>query len=88
MREIVLDTETTGLDPYHGHRVVEIGCVELINRIPSGATYHTYLNPERDMPRRRARCTDLRWNFLPTNLFLPTSSTTSSRFSATRPCDP
>ena len=50
MREIVLDTETTGLDPYHGHRVVEIGCVELINRIPSGITYHTYLNPERDMP--------------------------------------
>lgn len=50
MREIVLDTETTGLDPFQGHRIVEIGCVELINRIPSGATYHTYLNPERDMP--------------------------------------
>jgi DNA polymerase-3 subunit epsilon len=50
MREIVLDTETTGLDPYQGHRIVEIGCVELVNRIPSGATYHIYLNPERDMP--------------------------------------
>lgn len=50
MREIVLDTETTGLDPYQGHRIVEIGCVELVNRIPSGATFHTYLNPERDMP--------------------------------------
>lgn len=50
MREIVLDTETTGLDPYQGHRVVEIGCVELINRIPTGATYHVYVNPERDMP--------------------------------------
>jgi DNA polymerase-3 subunit epsilon len=50
MREIVLDTETTGLDPYEGHRIVEIGCVELINRIPTGATYHVYLNPERDMP--------------------------------------
>lgn len=50
MREIVLDTETTGLDPYQGHRIVEIGCIELINRIPSGATYHAYLNPERDMP--------------------------------------
>jgi DNA polymerase III subunit epsilon len=50
MREIVLDTETTGLDPYQGHRIVEIGCVELINRIPTGATYHVYLNPERDMP--------------------------------------
>lgn len=50
MREIVLDTETTGLDPYQGHRIVEIGCVELVNRIPSGVTYHVYLNPERDMP--------------------------------------
>ena len=50
MREIVLDTETTGLDPYQGHRIVEIGCVELINRIPSGASYHAYLNPQRDMP--------------------------------------
>jgi DNA polymerase-3 subunit epsilon len=50
MREIVLDTETTGLDPYQGHRVVEIGCVELVNRIPSGVTFHRYLNPERDMP--------------------------------------
>jgi DNA polymerase-3 subunit epsilon len=50
MREIVLDTETTGLDPFQGHRVVEIGCVELVNRIPSGLTFHRYLNPERDMP--------------------------------------
>ena len=50
MREIVLDTETTGLDPYQGHRLVEVGCVELINRIPSGQTFHRYLNPERDIP--------------------------------------
>jgi DNA polymerase III subunit epsilon len=50
MREIVLDTETTGLDPYQGHRMVEIGCIELVNRIPSGQTFHRYLNPERDMP--------------------------------------
>jgi DNA polymerase-3 subunit epsilon len=50
MREIVLDTETTGLDPYQGDRLVEIGCIELINRIPSGATFHSYLNPERDVP--------------------------------------
>ena len=50
MREIVLDTETTGLDPYQGHRVVEIGCIELLNRIPSGQTFHRYFNPERDMP--------------------------------------
>jgi len=50
MREIVLDTETTGLDPFQGHRVVEIGCVELINRFPTGKTFHCYVNPERDMP--------------------------------------
>ena len=50
MREIVLDTETTGLDPNQGHRLVEIGCVELLNRIPTGATFHVYINPERDMP--------------------------------------
>lgn len=50
MREIVLDTETTGLDPNRGHRLVEVGCVELLNRIPTGATFHVYINPERDMP--------------------------------------
>jgi DNA polymerase-3 subunit epsilon len=50
MREIVLDTETTGLDPAQGHRLVELGCVELLNRIPTGATFHAYINPERDMP--------------------------------------
>src|SRR5262249_29937137 len=49
MREIVLDTETTGLDPASGHRLVEIACFELINRIPSGQTYQRYLNPERDV---------------------------------------
>ena len=51
VREIVLDTETTGLDPSQGHRIVEIGAVELINHMPTGKTYHIYLNPERDMPR-------------------------------------
>lgn len=50
VREIVLDTETTGLDPLQGHRLVEIGCIELVNRIPSGQTFHAYLNPERAMP--------------------------------------
>jgi len=50
MREVVLDTETTGLDPAEGHRIVEIGCVELRNLVPTGRTYQTYLNPERDMP--------------------------------------
>lgn len=51
MREIVLDTETTGLDPASGHRLVEIGCVELVNHIRTGNFFHVYLNPERDMPR-------------------------------------
>src|SRR5690606_19514629 len=50
MREIVLDTETTGLDPYSGHRLVEIGCVELKNHVPTGEFYHVYINPERDVP--------------------------------------
>lgn len=50
MREIVLDTETTGLDPFQGHRLVEIGCIELRNHLPTGKVYHQYINPERDMP--------------------------------------
>jgi len=50
MREIVLDTETTGIDPGQGHRLVEVGCIELLNRIPTGASFHAYLNPERDVP--------------------------------------
>lgn len=50
MREIVFDTETTGLSHHAGDRVVEIGCVEIINRFPTGRTYHCYINPERDMP--------------------------------------
>ena len=50
MREIVMDTETTGLDPYDGHRIVEIGGVELLNHVPTGRTYHQYINPMRDMP--------------------------------------
>src|SRR5947207_4877210 len=51
MREIVIDTETTGLDPLNGDRLVEIGCVEVLNRIPSGQSFHRYINPERDMPQ-------------------------------------
>ena len=51
MREIILDTETTGLDALNGDRLVEIGCVELINRMPTGQTFHRYINPQRDMPR-------------------------------------
>lgn len=50
MREIVLDTETTGLSPANGDRVVEIGCIELIDHLPTGEEFHVYINPERDMP--------------------------------------
>jgi DNA polymerase III subunit epsilon len=49
MREIVLDTETTGLDPLRGDRLVEVGCIELFNRMPTGQTFHRYFNPEREM---------------------------------------
>lgn len=51
MREIVLDTETTGFEPGEGHRIVEIGAVELVNHMPTGKTYHQYINPERSMPK-------------------------------------
>jgi DNA polymerase III subunit epsilon len=50
MREIVIDTETTGLEPGDGHRLVEIGALELVNHVPTGRVFHSYLNPERDMP--------------------------------------
>ena len=50
MREIVLDTETTGLDPGDGHRIAEIACIELLHHIPTGRKFHRYVNPERDMP--------------------------------------
>lgn len=50
MREIIFDTETTGFDPLTGDRLVEIGCIELVNRVPTGATYHCYFNPQRPMP--------------------------------------
>jgi DNA polymerase-3 subunit epsilon len=64
MREIVLDTETTGLDPLQGHRVVEIGCVELINHLPTGQVFHAYLNPEREMPTEAAMVHGLSDEFL------------------------
>jgi DNA polymerase-3 subunit epsilon len=54
-REIVLDTETTGLSPADGHRIVEIGCVELVNHVPTGRHWHRYFNPERDMPEEARR---------------------------------
>jgi DNA polymerase-3 subunit epsilon len=50
VREIVLDTETTGLDPAAGHRIVEVACLELLNHIPTGRSFQAYVNPERDVP--------------------------------------
>ncbi|MFT4095490.1 MAG: DNA polymerase III subunit epsilon [Rhodoblastus sp.] len=64
MREIVLDTETTGLDPATGDRIVEIGAVELLNGVPSGANYHVYINPERDMPEGAFKVHGLSAEFL------------------------
>jgi DNA polymerase III subunit epsilon len=63
-REIVLDTETTGLDPASGHRIVEIGCVEVVGAIRTGNFFHTYLNPERDMPDEAFRVHGLSGQFL------------------------
>jgi DNA polymerase III subunit epsilon len=64
MREIVLDTETTGLDPLRGDRLVEVGCVELYNRMPTGQTFHRYMNPERDMPAEAFNVHGLSTEFL------------------------
>ncbi|TAH66528.1 MAG: DNA polymerase III subunit epsilon [Rhodopseudomonas palustris] len=66
MREIVLDTETTGLDPLRGDRLVEIGCVEIFNRMPTGHTFHRYINPERDMPEEAFAVHGLSSEFLST----------------------
>ncbi len=63
-REIVLDTETTGLDPATGHRIVEIGCVELMGGVRTGKEFHTYLNPERDMPEEAERVHGISAKFL------------------------
>lgn len=64
MREIVLDTETTGLDPLRGDRLVEIGCVEIVNHMPTGQVFHCYLNPERDMPQEAFAVHGLSTEFL------------------------
>lgn len=62
--EIILDTETTGLDPEKGDRLVEIGCVELVNAVPTGRTFHVYLDPERDVPEDAVRIHGLTRDFL------------------------
>ncbi len=64
MREIVVDTETTGLSPGSGHRVIEIGCLELVNHVPTGSVFHEYLNPERDVPEEVVRIHGLTDEFL------------------------
>src|SRR5256884_9521290 len=64
VREIVLDTETTGLDPFQGHRLLEIGCTELINRISTGQGFHRYLNPDADGPPEPAAIHGLSPEFL------------------------
>ncbi|MEE9209428.1 MAG: DNA polymerase III subunit epsilon [Kiloniellales bacterium] len=64
MREIVLDTETTGLDPDSGHRIVEIACVELVHRLPTGREFRKHVNPERDMPEAAQAIHGLSTEFL------------------------
>lgn len=64
MRHVVLDTETTGLDPRDGHRLVEIGCIELFNLVPTGRVFHSYINPERDMPYEAFQIHGLSIDFL------------------------
>lgn len=64
MRELVLDTETTGFDPLEGDRLVEIGCVELVNHMPTGRHYHQYINPERDVPAEAVAVHGLTSKFL------------------------
>jgi len=64
MREVILDTETTGVDPASGHRVVEIGCIELIDGVRSGQFFQAYLNPERDMPEEAFRIHGISGEFL------------------------
>jgi DNA polymerase-3 subunit epsilon len=64
MREIVLDTETTGLDPFAGHRIVEIACLELHSHVPTGETFRVFINPERDMPEEAERIHGLSAEFL------------------------
>jgi DNA polymerase-3 subunit epsilon len=64
LREIVLDTETTGLDPDSGHRIVEVAALELVNHLPTGRTFHSYVNPKRDMPEEAFRVHGLSAAFL------------------------
>lgn len=64
MRQVALDTETTGLDPLKGHRLVEIGCLEIVNRRLTGRRFHTYINPEREVEKEATAITGLTYEFL------------------------
>ncbi|ACB96758.1 DNA polymerase III subunit epsilon [Beijerinckia indica] len=64
MREIVLDTETTGLDPAEGHRIIEIGCIEILHTIPTGQIFHVYIDPQRDIPEDAVRVHGITAEFL------------------------
>ena len=64
MREICLDTETTGLDPKDGHRIIEIGCVEMINKVRTGKFFHAYINPEREVPNEAFKIHGISTEFL------------------------
>ena len=85
MREIVFDTETTGLSPTDGHRLVEIGCIELVNRCETGREFHAYFHPDRDMPFEAERVHGLSITFLSDKpRFHEQASTICWSFSATR----
>lgn len=64
MREIILDTETTGLNPLEGHRIIEIGCLEMINKVLTGREFHCYINPQRDVPQEAYRIHGISSEFL------------------------
>jgi DNA polymerase-3 subunit epsilon len=85
MREIVLDTETTGLDPAAGHRLVEVACIELSNRLPTGKTFHSYFNPDRDIPEEAFKVHGLSREFLSTHPHFPEQAEAFLAFVADSP---
>ena len=78
MRQIILDTETTGLDPNDGHRVIEIGCIEMINRRLTDRTFHVYINPEREIDQEAIAVHGITNEFLARNsLVIPCTAIAS-----------
>ena len=84
-REVILDLETTGLYPEEGHRVVEIGAVEMLNKVPSERTFQCYLNPERDVPQEAVKVHGLTREFLQEHLTFPDKIKDLSEFIGTSP---